>query len=319
MKVYDLLESRRGQWRELETLCARLEDPRGPRLRPDEIARFAALYRAACGDLALADAYQLPPGTIEYLHRLVGRAHNQLYRSRTFNFRAWGRVLLVDVPRRLCADRALWLAFALFWGIFGLSATLAYFDPGYAEGVLGKEQLAEIEDMYSESRLGRSAETGALMSGFYIFNNMGIGLRCFAFGLAFGVGGMYVTAVNARFIGAVYGHMARLPQWEHFSTFVTAHGPFELTAIVFCAAAGMRLGFSIVSTGGLTRGASLRAAARETMPTVGAALVLFGLAAAIEGFLSPSAAPYALKAAVAVVSTAILLAYVLVLGRPRRT
>ena len=42
-------------------------------------------------DLALADAYQLPPTTVEYLHQLVGRAHNQMYRGRGFNFAAWLR------------------------------------------------------------------------------------------------------------------------------------------------------------------------------------------------------------------------------------
>ena len=45
-----------------------------------------------------------------------------------------------------------------------------------------------------------------------------------------------------------------------------------------------------------------------------AAVVLFCLAAVIEGFLSPSAAPYPVKAGVALVSSAILLFYVVVLG-----
>ena len=89
------------------------------------IARFASLYRAACADLALADAYQLPHDTIQYLHELVGRSHNQLYRSRMFRWGDWGRELFQRVPARLLGDRALWLAFAVFWGIFGLSMFFA--------------------------------------------------------------------------------------------------------------------------------------------------------------------------------------------------
>jgi len=156
------------------------------------------------------------------------------------------------------------------------------------------------------------------MAGFYIFNNIGIGLRCFAFGLAFGVGGLFVTLFNASYLGAVFGHMLSTPQRGNFLEFVTAHGPFELTAIVFSAAAGMRLGFSLVQTGGLTRSASLRRAAQESMPTMGAAMILFALAALIEAFLSPSAAPYEIKAAVAGVSAVLLAFYVLVLGRAWR-
>ena len=40
------------------------------------------------------------------------------------------------------------------------------------------------------------------------------------------------------------------------------------------------------------------------MPLIGAMMVLFFLAALIEGFLSPSAAPYAVKAAVAILPAA---------------
>ena len=101
MKVSDLLVSRRENWRELELLCGRFEG-RSRRLAPAATAtRFAALYRSACADLALADSYQLPPGTIHYLHQLVARAHNQLYRSQTFNVRGWLKELFVAVPGRL--------------------------------------------------------------------------------------------------------------------------------------------------------------------------------------------------------------------------
>ena len=73
MKVVDLLESRREQWRELEQLCAQMERWRRQTVPADTATRFAALYRAACADLALADAYQLPSASIDYLHQLVGR------------------------------------------------------------------------------------------------------------------------------------------------------------------------------------------------------------------------------------------------------
>ena len=121
-------------------------------------------------------------------------------------------------------------------------------------------------------------------------------------------------ALIAAFLGAVFGYMTRVPQADNFFQFVTAHGPFELTAIILSAAAGMRLGFSLVDTGGLARLDSLRRAARQAMPTMGAAMVLFVLAALVEGFLSPSAAPYYVKAAVAVLSCGLLLFYFVLLG-----
>ena len=317
MKVSKLLEFRREQWQNLEALCRELEQRGARRLGGARILRFARLYRDACADLALADAYQLPPDLIEYLHELVGRAHNQLYHSQMFRWRSWGHELLFELPRRLLADRALWLAFGVFWGIFGVSMLLGYLSRDYCQKVVGEEVLAHLESSFSKPATGRDGLGASFMGGFYVLHNASIGLRCFASGLVFGIGGLLITISNAVSLGAMFGYMLTVEQRGNFLQFVTAHGPFELTAVVFSSAAGMRLGFSLVSTGGIARSAALRRAAVEAMPTMGVAVILFCLAAVIEGFLSPSSAPYAVKGAVALLSTAMLLFYVVGLGLRR--
>jgi uncharacterized membrane protein SpoIIM required for sporulation len=88
---------------------------------------------------------------------------------------------------------------------------------------------------------------------------------------------------------------------------------------VLSAGAGLRLGISLVVTNGFTRLSSLRKTAHETMPLMGAAMVLFFLAALIEGFLSPSGLPWAVKAAVALLSSGMLMFYFVILGFPRRS
>jgi uncharacterized membrane protein SpoIIM required for sporulation len=318
MKVSEVLESRRVFWRELEDLCTRLRGRSRRRMSAATVSRFSVLYRAACADLALADAYQLPPGTVHYLHQLVARAHNQLYRSRTFNFRAWLFDLFVAVPQRLFADNCLRLAFVLFWGIFVGSGLLAYYTSDFAQQVVGRDQLMHMESNFASPIEGRPIGESGVMGGFYVFNNPGIGLACFCWGLVFGIGGLYLTISNALMLGTVFGYMAKTPSATNFYHFVTAHGPFELTAVVLCAAAGMRLGFSIVNTRGYTRGDSLRRAAKMVVPALFAAVLLFLVAAAIEAFVSPSAAPYELKAAVAIVCTLMLLFYFIFLGYPRK-
>jgi len=318
MKVSTLLKSRRANWHELDHLCSRMEGRSRRKIPAATISRFASLYRAACADLALADAYQLPSGTVRYLHQLVGRAHNQLYRARTFDVETWFHQLFVVVPRRLFNDNCLRLAFCIFWGVFLLSYAMAATSPDFARQLIGKEAIAEIENNFNDPIVGRRADINAQMGGFYVFQNPSVGLRCFAFGLLFGIGGLYFTVFNAAAIGATFGHMSTVSQGENFFHFVTAHGPFELTAIVLSAAAGMRLGFSLVDTRGLTRPASLRRATGEVMPTLWAAVVMFLLAALIEGFLSPSSAPYSVKALVAVLSAGLLMFYFVVLGYPRR-
>jgi uncharacterized membrane protein SpoIIM required for sporulation len=134
------------------------------------------------------------------------------------------------------------------------------------------------------------------------------------------VPGLYETLSNALILGAAFGHMARpdIVQGKNFFEFVTAHGPFELTAIVLAAGAGLRLGVGWLKTNGLTRRASLLRAAETAMPLMGISMLLFFFAALIEGLLSPTTAPYAVKAGVAVLSSGMLMFYFVVLGFPRR-
>jgi uncharacterized membrane protein SpoIIM required for sporulation len=147
------------------------------------------------------------------------------------------------------------------------------------------------------------------MAGFYVFNNAGIGPRCFAGGVLCGVGSLVVLAFNALFLGTIFGHMLVAPQAGNFTDFVTAHAPFELTAVVISAAAGLRLGWSILDTQGRSRMAALRHSAAEALEVAGLATVLFILAAFIEGFVSPSALPYEVKVTVALFTAALLVGY----------
>lgn len=331
MKVAELLERRRKNWQELEALCAAMASSRPfSRVRKKsaldarQISRFASLYRAACADLALADSYQLPPNTVQYLHRLVGRAHNQLYPSRGFNLPAWVELLIHQVPQHIFRDRCVQLMFLVFWGAFLLSAFLAYSKgtwPDYGEQMVGEQMLTQIEEMYSDpiQRAGGQASQNYVMAGFYVQHNTTIGLQCFSGGLLV-IPGLFITLFNAAHLGAIFGYMARADQTQarNFFHFVTAHGPFELTAIVLSAGAGLRLGVGWMFTHGLTRKASLIKTGREAMPIMGAAMVLFFLAAMIEGFVSPSMAPYWFKALIAVGSSGALMVYFIVLGFPKQ-
>jgi uncharacterized membrane protein SpoIIM required for sporulation len=322
MKVSELLEIRRRQWHELESLAQAMESrPRA--MMPQQVSRFATLYRAACADLALAESYQFPPGVVSYLNQLVGRAHHLLYRSRKITARRWFAMLLSDVPRQLFSDWSFWLAMGIFWGVFLLCMWLAATVDDFAPEMLGQSQLTMMESMYADPVHEQDSQSRFFMLGFYLSHNAGIGLRCFAMGLLFGIGGLFELLMNSAILGTVFGYMTTIPQREHFYEFVTAHGPFELTAIVMAGAAGMRLGFSLISTRGLTRIDSLRRAAVEAVPTMTAFVVLFGLAALIEAFISPSALEpfvelgidrYSMKLAIAVVSSVLLFLYIVVLG-----
>jgi uncharacterized membrane protein SpoIIM required for sporulation len=282
--------------------------------------RYAALYRSACADLALADAYHLPERTVHFLHGLVARTHLRFHRHVTVPWRRIAQLVLVEVPGRLYGDPCLRLALAAFFGTFLLCALFAMARPDEAERLLGADVVDAMREMYADSPDHRQADEAVSMAGFYVHNNVGIALACFASGIFLGIGSLVWLAANGVFLGLVFGFMATVDPAtrDHFFTFVTAHGPFELTGITLAGAAGMRLGLGLVQTRGLSRGAALLASARDAVPIVAVAAVLVGLAAPIEAFVSPGALPLGVKQAVAVASTCVLLVYLVGLGRRAR-
>jgi len=337
VKVAELLESRRKNWQELEALQAEVKSQGRRGLSAERVARFSTLHRAACADLALADSYELPPGTVAYLHRLVARSHSQLYRSRMQDRKLWIDLLFVETPQRIFRDRCMQIAFCLFWGVFLLSAYLAYDTavwPDYADQVLTTNVQNDMLASFRSPMSDRPPAQNMQAAAGYINHNTGIGLKCFATGLLI-IPGLYTTIFNAAFLGAAFGFMARDPvSGPNFFNFVTAHGPFELTAICVSSGAGLRLGVSWLiteqtsggflnlfprrsATPGLGRLDSLRKAGREAMPMMVCGVILFFLAALTEGFLSPSSAPYIIKAMFAILSSGLLMFYFLVLGFPR--
>ncbi len=321
MRVVDRLAGREKDWRELQLMLGRIEGKRLRTVAPGDVLRLGELYRSACADLMLAEAHDLPRDTVAFLHSLVGQAHNAVYRAKGFHLTDWAEVIFGEVPRRLRSDPMLRVAALTFWGLFFLTAFLAAAQPGFAARVTGERQVEMMEQMYDKPLDGSGKEAlgrnDSAMAGFYIFNNAGIGLKCYAWGLVFGLGSLWTLASNAIMIGSIFGHMATTTQAPNFFTFVTAHGPFELTAIVFSGAAGLRLGSGLIDTQGQSRLASLRREGARSLPIAGVSVILFILAAFLEGFVSASPLPYWAKATIAVVSAVILAFYLFALGHPR--
>ena len=288
MKVAELLDRRRQQWRDLEALCRMLEGRRLRKLGGAGVSRFASLYRAACADLALADAYQLPPDTVQYLHQLVGRAHNQLYRSQRFRWRQWGDEMFVALPQRLLTRPG---------AVAGVGDFLGYVRAVDAAGVF----LARV--LPGRGRRGRRwrnckrcirrrcrAATRAAapwLTGFYVWNNAGIGLQCFVGGLILGIGGLYITITNALFLGAAFGFMLSAPEWRKLLGVRHGARPLRID--------GHRLLGRGRHASGLFADCHRRAVTRRVAATggqgghadAGCAVVLFCLAAFIEGSCFP--------------------------------
>jgi uncharacterized membrane protein SpoIIM required for sporulation len=303
------------RWRELEQLL-----PAGRSLTalpPSDIGRVAALYRSLCADLSRARSLGCAQDVLDHLDALAARSHNLLY-ARTSRRRVrLGRLLLADFPRALRASRlflAVSAAAFLLPMAFGLAATLASED--FAASVVPPEQLERLTEAYAEGfATGRAGGDDVAMAGFYVYNNVGISFRCFATGILFGLGSLFYLVYNGLLLGTVTAWVGSHGAGLNLVTFICGHGPFELTAIVISGAAGLRMGWALVETRGMSRLASLRAEAPALVALVGGVAAMLVVAAVIEGFWSPSSLPMQVKWAFAATMSFAVASFLIMAGR----
>jgi uncharacterized membrane protein SpoIIM required for sporulation len=290
------------------------------KLPASEISRTAALYRAVSTDLMRARGLGCPHDVIAYLDALTARAHNALYAACRSDRRVRLAELISDFPRAFRKNWAFMLAASLlFWLPFALGLVGTLHLPGFAERVLPTSMLQEMVDTYSSGFDGRSADLDAGMTGFYVYNNVGIAFRCFATGITYGLGSVFYLVHNGVVMGTVLGYVWRSGHGGNILTFVCGHAPLELTAIVISGGAGLRMGHALLGVSGRTRLGSLRAAADELISLIlGAALLLLG-AALLEAWWSPSGLPPAVKWVFSGLLGTLVAAFLLLFGRARRS
>jgi uncharacterized membrane protein SpoIIM required for sporulation len=320
MTAARFLETRRPAWDRLEHLLRRA-GRRGARALEDrQVRELARLYPGVAVDVARARMYGLDPLTVRRVNQLAVAAHGLLYRRpRGRPLRAVGRFFAAEYPRLL---RRLWpfvaLAATLFLaGALGAYVTArlrpatAYLFVEHGLDFSGDEDQVTPEDVSERYRQA----PGSPMSAFIVANNIRVALVSFALGVTAGLGTCYVLFVNAMMLGAFIAHFENHNLGYVCWSFLAPHGVLEVLALIISGGAGLRLGLALAVPGRLSRGASLRVGAREAALLFLGTMPMFGAAALVEGFVTPSPLPGFIKVAFGVLLGATALAYLLVAGR----
>jgi uncharacterized membrane protein SpoIIM required for sporulation len=294
---------------------------RGEDFSGEQITHFSREFRNLCSQLAGAVTGETSEAAQRRLHARVAAAHAQLYRhrgARKHRLPELISLLFRDTPSKLLRDPCLHLAAALFLVPFLGAGLVCFLSADVAERILGEAGIRELTSMYEVGAGTRTLAENMRMSIWYIQNNVLIAIQCFAFGIFLGFGSGVCLLMNGLVLGASFGYILSTPYAMNFMSFVTAHGPFELTGIVIAGAAGLKLGYSLVKTEGYTRLESLRRGARAVAPVISAAAFFIFFAAFIEAFWSPMNMPYFGKVWVAFMSVIVLALYFGAFKRRRR-
>jgi uncharacterized membrane protein SpoIIM required for sporulation len=307
---------RQSDWRRFEILLHRAESRLRLRLSGEEIAELSALYRGICFDLSLVQSRDWGGSMSRYLNRLVAEGHNRLYRSQPGSWVALVNFLFAEFPRLLRSNIAYFLTSLVLFVLPGaVCGTIVAFEPSQAGKILPDSAQQQMEQMYSGDKAERESGSQAVMTGFYVRNNVGIAFRCFALGAFAGIGTVAVLVYNSIILGTVTGFLIGRGHSGRFFEFVIGHGAFELTAIVVSGAAGLMIGHALVHPGQSSRWEALRVRGLDAIKVaLGAGFMLF-VAALIEGFWSPSDVPREIKMVVGGLLWVVVVLFLTLAGR----
>jgi uncharacterized membrane protein SpoIIM required for sporulation len=307
-------------WERFRVVAVAAERQGLRQMEGEALTSFAAQYREVAADLARARTYGADAPTIAALERIVGAGHNALYGLRGVRRTPLRRLVLVALPAAAWRGRAFAAAAAvilLLPAVLSYGLVVAY--PDRAAQWLPDEMVSRAEAGLAQARSG----TGYMeMPSVYlpvvasqiIANNVQVSFVAFAFGITAGLGTVAVLFFNGMSIGAVVGLFASYGLAGWLLTFMAGHGVLELTAIALAGGAGLRIAGALVVPGDRSRAEALVVEGRSALLMVGAAGFLLILAGTIEGLLSASAAPAALKLGVSAAS-AVLLVLLALAGR----
>jgi uncharacterized membrane protein SpoIIM required for sporulation len=310
MRQDHFIASHRQEWDVFEQwLDARAARPRRARAdlhwRGLADADVPAAYRRLARQLGLSRRRGYSPQLQARLQALVQRGHDAMYRPPPPRWWRAVEFLLADFPRLVRAEAGVMLASLLLFVVPLVAGFVALQShPELIHTLMSPAEIANLDAMYAKAaqHLGRDSGDDLQMFGFYIFNNIGIGLRTFASGLLAGVGPVLVVAFNGAMVGMVAGHLQAVGLGEPFWRFVPGHSAFELTAIVIAGGAGLRLSLALLVPGRYRRVDALQRAGKRGAQLALGVLCMLLVAAFIEAFWSsigwiPAAVKYGVGAA----------------------
>ena len=154
-----------------------------------------------------------------------------------------------------------------------------------------------------------------MMFAHYIQNNVGIDFRLFAGGILYGVGTLFFLIYNGIYFGAVIGYVTAAGDPEKLWRFVAGHSSFELLGMLVVGMAGLKMGFSLLAPGQLSRSQALSKAGRDCLPLLIGGASITALAAVVEGFWSAQPISAEVKYTVGISFWGLHLVYFVFAGR----
>ncbi len=309
------INQRKNAWQRLEELLKLLDHASLRRLHREEVRELGRIYRRTASDLAIARAESRDPRLVNYLNSLVIRAHGRIYRADAQGSRKILNYFTRELPQTF---RRTWRYTLVSFLVFMLFAVFSFvttrYDPEFSELVgvdaAFREVVIETKTHWWE-QLNESNQQGASL---IMTNNIRVTIYTFAFGATFGVGTLFLLALNGANIASVLALTYRAGFGNDLVTFMVGHGVIELTCIFIAGGAGLMVGTALLMPGNLTRADALKTRGMEAVRLMLGVALLLVIAGIIEGFISPAPIDPRIKYSIAALTGVALYSYLLFVG-----
>jgi uncharacterized membrane protein SpoIIM required for sporulation len=307
MDIDALTAARKGRWARLDALAKKRN------LSGAEADEMTRLFQQTAGDLASVQSSAPEPGLVSRLSMSLASARVWMTGSHSVSIADLGRVVTRELPAALYRIR--WWAVGVSLGVVTLamvSAVHTLTSPEALELVGDAQTRAQIAQHEFESYY--HAYDHASFAAEVWTNNWLLALGCIAAGWTVFV--PYILLRNTIVqLGVAAAIMAEHGMLDVFFQLIAPHGLLELSAVFVAAAAGLRILWVVLVPGPRPRSVAVAEEGRATVTIalgVGVVLLISGL---VEGFVTPSPLPWALKDAIGVVLVTGFWLYVFVVGR----
>lgn len=293
---------------------SRLEDlTRKRRLSGPESDELVECYQRVATHLSVIRTAAPDAGVITYLSLLLSRARNRSGGRRGGTWHGVRTFVLERFPAALYRLRWWWIGTAA--GSALATAVMMWWllhHPDVEQSLLSPR---DVDRLVNHQFSGYYSQYAASHFAAEVWiNNVWVAALCLALGVL-GLPVVYLLFRNVANVAVIGSIMTRHGHAAEFWGLILPHGMLELTAVFVAGGVGLRLFWSWVEPGDLTRAQSF---AREGRTAGTVALGLAGVLAVsgcIEAFVTPSPLPTWARIAIGVLAEAAFLGYVFVLGR----
>ena len=316
MDIDRYIQRHEATWRRLGDLSRRAggSNRRLASLSDDEADELVALYQRVSTQLSHARTVYADPDLNARLSRVLGEARLVLYRRRGRPGRAVATFVTTTFPAAVWHARRFVAVAAACFLIPALAAGLWL---ARSPSTLDASVPTELQQVIAERDFAEYYRSDAAQNfaGRVTVNNTYVAFTAFALGVVPVLGPAFILGYNGLNVGVMAAVMHRAGEGAQFWGLILPHGLLEIAAIIVAGASGLQISWAIVAPGDRTRGDALRDAGLRSVVIVVGLIACFVVAGFIEGFVTPSDLPTALRIAVGVSAFAAFVVYVVLLGQ----